>query len=49
MAGLLAYIYQGQVDTELKLNLNTTFIETYRIKDVETTAIDKMQQEVCKC
>lgn len=49
MAGLLAYIYQGQVDTELKLNLNTTFIETYRIKDAETMAIDRMQQELKCC
>uniref|UniRef100_A0A1B6E5Y5 Tetraspanin n=1 Tax=Clastoptera arizonana TaxID=38151 RepID=A0A1B6E5Y5_9HEMI len=49
MSGLLAYIYQGQVDTELTLNLNSTFLETYRIKDPETLAIDRMQQQLYCC
>lgn len=47
MAGLLAYVYQAQVDDELSLTLNATFLETYRIKNEQTAAIDRMQQEVC--
>lgn len=49
MAGLLAYVYQAQVDDELSHTLNTTFLETYRIRTEQTTAIDKMQQELDCC
>ncbi|XP_046673571.1 LOW QUALITY PROTEIN: CD151 antigen-like [Homalodisca vitripennis] len=49
MAGLLAYVYQAQVGDELAVTLNATFLETYRIKNEQTAAIDKMQQELTCC
>lgn len=46
MAGLLAVVYQGQVCEELGVTLNSTFLDNYRTNDVQTAAIDRMQQEV---
>ena len=44
--GGLSYLYETQVETELKTTLNTTFIENYGIDERKTIAIDNMQQEV---
>lgn len=49
MVGILAYVYKDQVQTELELNLNKTFLEYYKIDRVKTEAIDNMQQEFKCC
>lgn len=46
MVGALAYIYEEQVEAELKLNLNSTFLDHYKIDMDKTRAIDDMQLEV---
>lgn len=46
MVGTLAYIYEEQVEAELKLNLNTTFLDNYKIDADKTRAIDDMQLQV---
>lgn len=46
MVGILAYIYQEQVHTELELNLNSTFLETYQLDPEKTNAIDFLQENV---
>lgn len=46
MVGILAYVYRDQVNMELELNLNNTFLENYMYDPRKTEAIDRMQQEV---
>lgn len=46
MVGILAYVYKDQVRLELELNLNNTFLESYKIDVDKTEAIDRMQQKV---
>lgn len=46
MVGVLAYVYEEQVTTELQANLNNTFLENYRIVQDKTKAIDSMQINV---
>lgn len=46
MVGILAYIYEEQVETELNLHLNATFLDNYMIDEDKTKAIDDMQTEV---
>lgn len=46
MVGVLAYIYEEQVESELQLNLNSTFLDNYKIDMDKTKAIDDMQLEV---
>lgn len=46
--GAQARIYEEQVGSELKWNLNRTFLETYSVRSRETSAIDQMQKEVSK-
>ncbi|XP_077286979.1 CD151 antigen-like [Arctopsyche grandis] len=43
MVGVLAYVYEEQVTTELQANLNNTFLENYRMVQDKTKAIDSMQ------
>ena len=43
----MAFLYEPHVEEELRLNLNNTFMENYRIDDRKTRAIDLMQTEVC--
>lgn len=44
--GAVTYVYEPQVDDELVVTLNKTFIENYGIDDIRTNAIDLMQQNV---
>jgi hypothetical protein len=46
MVGVMAYLYEPHVDEELRLNLNSTFVENYKMDDSKTNAIDLMQMEV---
>lgn len=46
MVGVLAYVYEEQVAGELQANLNTTFLESYKILPARTKAIDEMQVNV---
>ncbi|KAB0799823.1 hypothetical protein PPYR_07703 [Photinus pyralis] len=49
MVGVLAYIYQEQVQNELELNLNTTCLSNYRIDEQKTEAIDFLQEKFHCC
>ena len=44
--GLLAYVYQEQIDKDLDKYLNTTFIQQYGIDMERTQAVDRIQTEV---
>lgn len=47
--GLLAYVYQEQIDSDLNMYLNKTFVQQYG-KDPDTTiAIDRIQRELSCC
>lgn len=46
MVGVLAYVYKENVETELALNLNRTFMDSYGVDAEKTLAIDRMQREV---
>ena len=46
MVGVLAYVYKENVETELALNLNRTFMDYYGVDADKTAAIDRMQREV---
>lgn len=46
LVGAIAYVYEPQVDDELFVTLNTTFITSYGIDERRTNAIDSMQQNV---
>jgi len=41
--GLLAYVYQDQIDTDLKEGLKETFINTYSLNMENTRAVDTIQ------
>ncbi|KAK6630373.1 hypothetical protein RUM44_005040 [Polyplax serrata] len=49
MVGTLAYIYEEQVESELKLNLNSTFLDNYKVDTDKTKAIDDMQLQFKCC
>ena len=46
MVGVLAYVYKENVETELAVNLNKTFMNYYGVDPARTAAIDRMQREV---
>lgn len=48
MIGGLAYFYETQIEDELKTTLNETFLTSYAVDEKRTSAIDQMQQEVCR-
>ncbi|XP_015509653.1 CD151 antigen [Neodiprion pinetum] len=47
--GAISRLYEEQVDPEMRMNLNRTFLETYSIRSRETAAIDAMQKEFKCC
>jgi len=47
--GLLAYVYQEQIDKDLDRYLNTTFIQQYGIDMERTQAVDRIQTELSCC
>lgn len=47
--GSMAYLYDTQVENELNVTLNETFISSYGVDPVRTTAIDYIQQEFKCC
>lgn len=47
VVGAVTYVYEPQVDDELLVTLNDTFITNYGIDERRTNAIDLMQQNVC--
>ncbi|KAF4526879.1 hypothetical protein B566_EDAN013790 [Ephemera danica] len=49
MVGILAYVYEGQVDSELRLSLNSTFLDNYKFEEDATLAIDRLQREYKCC
>jgi hypothetical protein len=46
MVGVMSFLYEPHVEEELRLNLNSTFVENYKVDDSKTSAIDLMQIEV---
>jgi hypothetical protein len=46
MVGVMSYLYEPHVEEELRLNLNGTFVENYKLDESKTKAIDLMQTEV---
>ena len=44
--GLLSYVYQEQIDTDLQDSLRDTFITTYSLDMENTQAVDKIQTKV---
>lgn len=46
MVGILAFIYEENVLSELQMNLNSTFLEQYKINEEKTEAIDFLQESV---
>lgn len=46
MVGILAFVYQEQVHSELQLNLNNTFMDNYQVNPEKTEAIDFLQDKV---
>ncbi|XP_026279539.2 CD151 antigen-like isoform X5 [Frankliniella occidentalis] len=49
MVGVLAYVYKENVETELAVNLNRTFMDFYSVDAAKTEAIDRMQREYKCC
>ncbi|KAK3924973.1 Tetraspanin-11 [Frankliniella fusca] len=49
MVGVLAYVYKENVETELAVNLNRTFMDFYSVDAAKTQAIDRMQREYKCC
>ncbi|XP_069675395.1 CD151 antigen-like [Periplaneta americana] len=49
MVGIMSYLYEPHVEEELRLNLNNTFIENYKMDERKTNAIDQMQMEYKCC
>lgn len=47
--GGLAYVYETQIEEELQMTLNETFVTSYGIDERRTNAIDLMQQEYMCC
>lgn len=48
MVGILAFVYQENVQTELSMNLNSTMLTTYKVDPDKTAAIDYLQEKVRK-
>lgn len=48
-AGTLAYIYERNVEEELNMTLNDTFIQNYAVSERHSKAIDLMQQNFVCC
>lgn len=46
MVGILAYIYEENVQTELEMNLNNTLLTYYKIDQDKTAAVDFLQENV---
>lgn len=46
MVGVLGFLYQESVHTELENNLNSTFLTTYNIDEDKTLAINNLQEKV---
>lgn len=46
VVGVLAYGYESQVDDELLMTLNETFVTSYGVDETRTNSIDLMQQTV---
>ena len=44
--GLLSYVYQEQIDTDLQDSLRDTFINTYSLDMENTQAVDNIQTKV---
>ncbi|XP_063907487.1 CD151 antigen-like isoform X2 [Zophobas morio] len=49
MVGILAYIYEENVQTELEMNLNHTFLTYYKVDDDKTAAVDFLQENFHCC
>ncbi|PNF35076.1 hypothetical protein B7P43_G09478 [Cryptotermes secundus] len=49
MVGVMSFLYEPHVEEELRLNLNSTFVENYKMDDSKTSAIDLMQIEYKCC
>lgn len=49
MVGILSYMYQEHVETELKMNLNNTMLTSYKIDETKTVAIDFLQEKFSCC
>jgi len=49
MVGILAYVYEEQVQSELELNLNNTCLATYKVDEDKTEAIDFLQEQFHCC
>ncbi|KDR23711.1 CD151 antigen-like [Zootermopsis nevadensis] len=49
MVGIMSFLYEPHVEEELRLNLNNTFVENYKLDDKKTSAIDQMQIEYKCC
>ncbi|KAK4886886.1 hypothetical protein RN001_003157 [Aquatica leii] len=49
MVGVIAYIYEEQVQHELELQLNNTFLSSYKIETDKTEAIDFLQEKFHCC
>jgi CD151 antigen len=49
MVGILAYIYEENVQTELEMGLNNTFLTSYMIDDDVTHAVDFLQEKFHCC
>lgn len=49
MVGILAFVYQEQVHSELELNLNNTFMSSYQMEPDKTHAIDFLQEQFKCC
>jgi hypothetical protein len=46
MVGVMSFLYEPHVEEELRLNLNSTFVENYKMDESKTSAIDLMQIQV---
>lgn len=46
MVGILGFIYQELIHSELESNLNNTFLAYYKTDPDKTVAIDFLQEEV---
>lgn len=49
VAGVLAYVYEGQLRTDLETSLNRTFLNSYMIDPTRTQDIDALQKEYRCC
>lgn len=49
VAGVVAYVYQDQLRTELEANLNATFLTSYALDPARTRDIDGLQRDFKCC